>query len=172
MELSFDKYIWNKTNSEEKLISALNSPDFSTLRHKILNTNYTRNACGTDALCSDVDKLSKLLHEHCCDKVRIGKKSHAKARRKKWFSPTLQSLRKRVRRAANYFNRNPFNTQAREEVFSLNREYRRLLKRTKKLYHSANLNKLIQSVDKSEMWSKCSKKDCYLLQNCSFAFLD
>ena len=155
--LVFDKYIWNKNNSEEKLCNAINSPEFSSLKNNILNTNYNANACGTDALCRDVDELSKYLHEHCCDKVKIGKKTHAKAKRQKWFTPDLQSLRKRVRRAANFFNKNPFNTQAREEAFSANRQYRRLLKRTKKLHLAANLNKLIQSVDKSEMWSILSE---------------
>ena len=84
--MNFDKFIWNKTSSEEKLSAALSSPVFSALREKILNTNYTLNASGTDALCGDVDNISKFLHGQCCDKVRIGNKSHSKAKRKKWFS--------------------------------------------------------------------------------------
>ena len=157
--LEFDKYVWNKNNSEEKLYNSLNSPEFSALKDKILNTKYSTNSCGTDALCRDVDDLSRYLHDNCCDKIKVGntKKTHAKAKRQKWFTPDLQSLRKRVRRAANYLHRNPFNTQAREEAFSLNRQYRRLLKRTKKLHLAANLNKLIESVDKSEMWTILSE---------------
>ena len=155
--LNFVKYVWNKECSKDKLCNALSTAGFSNLKNRILVTNYNSDGPGTDALCSDVDRLFNYLHELSCDKVRVGKKSHAKSKRQKWFTPDLQSLRKRVRRAANYFHRNPFNVGAREEVFSLNKQYKRLLKRTKKQHMTSNLKKLISSIDKSEMWTILSE---------------
>ena len=155
--LSFDKYVWNCNTSEDKLQTAMSSPEFSALKDKILNKNYSPDSNGTNMFCEDVSNLSKFLHVHSCDKVRVGIKKRKRVKRQKWFTPDLLSLRKRVRRAANYFNRNPFNTQARESVFSLNKQYRKLLKKTKKLHQTANINKLIMSVDSSEMWSILSE---------------
>ena len=155
--LEFDKYIWNKKTSEEKLCNALCQPEFIAYKNKILSTNYSADACGSNALCRDVDNMSKFLHERSCDKVRIGRKTRSKPKRKKWFTPDLQSLRKSVRRAANHFNRHPFDTKAREEAFSLNKQYRKLLKRTKKLHLASSMHTLIQSVDKSEMWTILSE---------------
>ena len=155
--LNFVKYTWNNECSRGKLCEAIKSPTFANLKNRILLTDYNANATGTDALHSDVERLSNYLHESCCDKVNIGKKSHSKVRRKKWFTPDLQSLRKRVRRAANYFHRNPFSVRAREEVFSLNRQYKKLLKRTKKQHMNSNLNKLINCMDRNEMWPLLSE---------------
>ena len=151
--ISFDKYTWNNDVSPEKLCTALKSQEFITLKEKICSSFNQKNSNDTDALNNDVTNLFKSLHDQCCDKIRIGKKSHAKAKRQKWFKPDCIALRKLVRRSANYFNRNPFNRQARDDYFSLNRKYRKLLKKTKKEYLESNMRKLIQSTDKHEMWS-------------------
>ena len=110
--LSFDKYIWNKDLSAEKLTNALQSREFHVLKTDILNKNYEFSTLGTKHFTHDVEKITTFLHEQCCDKIKVGKnKSKFKnknAKRKPWFTPDCQSLRKRARRAANYFSRHPF----------------------------------------------------------------
>lgn len=155
--LMFDKFVWNKQLSQEKLLKATSSPEFIALKTKIINTSYDSNCSGTESLCKDVDNAFTFLHSQSCDKIRVGKKSRAKAKRQKWFSPDCVSLRKKLRRAANHLHRHPFNPQSSEEVFSLNRQYNKLLKKSKRQYLDLNMKKLIHSVDKQEMWSILSE---------------
>ena len=155
--LHFDKFKWNSELSQEKLSKASSSRDFLAIKTKIMNTNYSTTRSGTDALTKNVEEAFNFLHNQCCDKVRIGKKSRAKAKRQKWFSPDCSSVRKKLRRAANYLNRHPFDPAATAEVSSLNRQYNRLKKRAKKQYLENNMKKLIHSVDKKEMWSILSE---------------
>ena len=151
--LKFIKYYWNKELSQEKLTNTLQCPDFLHLKNKILTSNYPTNKEGTESLCADVDAAFKLLHEQCCDKTFVGKKSRAKAKRQKWFTQDLSSIRKKLRRAANHLHRNPNDVRSGAEVSSLGRKYNKLLKKTKKLYLRNNMQKLINTVDKQEMWS-------------------
>ena len=149
--LTFNKYIWNKQLSEEKLLKAMDTVNFRAMKHNILSTDYDTNCLGTEALSDDVDKAFAFLHEHC-DLVRVGKKSRVKAKRQKWFSPDLSSLRKQLRRAANHLHRHPFDRKSSDEVFSIGKKYKKLLKKTKKLHLENNMKKLINSVDRQEMW--------------------
>ena len=150
--LVYDKYVWNKVNSLDKLTLTMSSPDFIKLKNKILNSSYPNSKVGCNQLSDDVNQLTKLLHEKSCDKKKIGKKSKIKVKTQKWFTPSCQIMRERVRRAANFWYRNPWNAHARAEYFFLKRKYNRLLKFSKKLHLEKQMMKLVESVDKNEKW--------------------
>jgi hypothetical protein len=61
-----------------------------------------------------------------------------------------------VRRAGNFLNKHPFDTQAREEYFVARRQYNRKIKQTKKAAHEKGISLLMNSIDKREMWSLLS----------------
>ena len=151
--LSFVKYVWNSSTSPDKLCTALSSHEFDQLKSKIVNTTYEHSLTGCNNLSDDVEKLQTFLHEKCCDKINVGKKSRAKAKRQKWFTPDCSSLRKRVRRAANFLCRNPFNRFARDDYFSLKHRYNKLLKKSKKSHRQNDLNRLVNAIDPKDMWS-------------------
>ena len=151
--LTFDKYVFNQETSPIKLDTTLKSAVFANMKNKILSTNYPSSSIGCNKLSDDVQNLTKFLHDSSCDKIRVGKKPRAKAKRQKWFTPDCQSLRKKVRRAANFLSKHPFNPLAREEFFSVNRKYKKMIKKAKKSHRDNNMNKLINSIDKNEMWS-------------------
>ena len=67
-KIIFDKYVWNKETSLDKLTSAMSAPDFINLKRKILETNYPPCKSGCDQFSEAVYKLTKFLHEKCCDK--------------------------------------------------------------------------------------------------------
>ena len=150
--LNFYKYIWNQDTSPVKLNLAIKSQEFQDLHQKIINNTYAINSAGTNDLTKDVEDLIKFLHDQSCDKIRIGRKPKHKSKKQPWFTPDCQTLRKRVRRAANFLSRNPFNERAREEYFSTNRQYRRLIKKSQKMNAENSLTKLIKSTDTHEMW--------------------
>ena len=151
--LVYDKYVWNKSNSLDKLTSAMSDTEFIFLKEKILKTDYPFSKNGCDQIHDDVNKLTKLLHEACCDKKKVGKKSKAKIKKQKWFTPDCEIMRQRVRRAANFLQRNPFNRLARAEFFSFRRKYKKLLKSAKKSHFEKQIANLINSIDKTELWS-------------------
>ena len=152
-KLIFDKYIWNQSTSPEKLNHAMSDPFYNDLKNKILSSNYPSSSAGCNKLCEDVSKLTKFLHEKSCEKRTIGKKSRAKAKRQKFFTPNCQEMRQRVRRAANFWYRNPFKPMARAEYFSLLRQYKKLVKKLKKEHLQKQLNQLISCLDTNEMWN-------------------
>ena len=156
-KMSFCKYIWHPETSPDKLAAALSSIEFSRSKQKLLETNYSNDAKGVDALTSDVERLTNFLHERSCEKVNLGRKSKFKRKRQPWFTPSCQLIRERVRRAANFLSRNPFNRQARDEYFIAKRSYVRLIKKSKKQYKENSVLKLLNSVDKQELWSLLSE---------------
>ena len=158
-DLTFDKYVWDSNTSLEKLMIATGTPEFNKLKNEILSSAYEENAEGLDSLLEDVNSIFKFLHDECCEKIIAGKKSRGKRKRKKWFSADLTSLRKRLRKAANFLNRArpPHDRAARIEVFTLNKNYRKMRKKAKKVHDLANMQKLVESVDKSELWSILSE---------------
>ena len=153
----FIKYFWNADNSPEKLNTTLKSKEFTQLKQKIITETYQLNKLGTSLLTSDVQKLTQFIHDQSCDKARVGKKSKCKTKRQKWFNADCLLLRKRVRRAANFLSRNPFNRPGRDEYISLNRQYRKLVKKTRKRHRELGMTKLIESGDRNEMWSLLSE---------------
>ena len=153
----YDKYVWNKLNSLDKLTTAMSSPDFISLKEKIIKTDYPLSKNGCDQIGEDVNKLTKFLHDKCCDKKKVGKKSKTKTKKQKWFTPNCEIMRARVRRAANFLHRNPNNRLARAEYFSFRRKYKKLLKAAKKSHLEEQMMKLINSIDKTEMWSILSE---------------
>ena len=156
--ICFDKFSWNANTSPGKLNQVLQSQEFVDMKKHILDSQYASNTSGVNKLSSDVESLTKLLHEKCCDKSRVGRKTNNnKSKRKPWFNLDCQSLRKRVRRAANYLGRNPNNRQARDEYFSARRKYNSLVKKMKKQHRNSEINKLINASDHNEMWSLLSK---------------
>ncbi|NQY54591.1 MAG: RNA-directed DNA polymerase, partial [Campylobacteraceae bacterium] len=155
-KLNFNKYKWNPVTSPEKLVTALKSRDFIIHKEKILNKKYDSNE-GSSQLAIDVEKLTKLLQDKCCDKVRVGKKSKCQTKKQPWFNLDCRTLRNRVRRAGNYLGRNPNNQQARDEYYAAKRQYIKLVKKTRKNSRDMGLLNLIKSVDKQEMWSLLSK---------------
>ena len=165
--IKFTKYTWNPDSSPAKLNTALKSSDFSKLNNDIATKNYSTSATDCDMFCEDVENLFRFLHENSCGKVKIGTKHIVKAKRQKWFTPDCQTMRKNVRRAANFLSRNPFNRQARDDFVSLNRKYRKLLKKVKKSNLEKNMKNLVESINKNEMWSILSdirgKKVCTVL---------
>ena len=150
--LMYDKYVWNESCSLDKLTTAMSNPDFTSLKNKILRTDYPSSKIGCNKLNDDVHKLTKLLHEKCCDKKKIGKKVKVKLKPQKWFTPNCRIMRERVRRAANFWYRNPFKPHARAEYFFLKRKYNKLLKFSKKQHLENQMVKLVNSVDKNEKW--------------------
>ena len=70
----YDKYVWNESCSLDKLTTAMSNPDFTSLKNKILRTDYSSSKIGCNKLNDDVQKLTKFLHEKCCDMKRLGKK--------------------------------------------------------------------------------------------------
>ena len=86
-------------------------------------------------------------------RLELVEKNKFKAKHKPWFTPNLESLRKRVRRSANFFGRNPNSHHARDEYNLARRQYNRLLIK----YCKFELDKLLNSVDRQEMWSLLSK---------------
>ena len=155
--LDFTKYTWDPNTSPEKLNTILMSTEFSQLKNHIISSQYQPDAIGTNKLSTDVETLTKMLHENCCTKTRVGRKNKFKTKRKPWFTPDLQSLRKRVRHSANFYGRNPNSHCARDEYNFARRQYNRLLKKTKKAHRKAELDNLLNSADKQEMWSLLSK---------------
>ena len=71
--------------------------------------------------------------------------------------PDCQILRKRVRRAANFLSRNPFASRARDEYISASRRYRKFIKKAKRTYRENTMQKLVNSIDKQELWSVLSE---------------
>ena len=155
--LDFVKYTWDPNKSPEMLNTMLLSTEFHRLKNHILSKEYEPNANGTNKLSTDVGHLTKTLHESCCTKTRVGRKNKFKCKRKPWFTPDLQSLRKRVRRCANFFGRNPNSHQARDDYNLARRQYNRLLKKTKKAHRKLELENLLNASDRQEMWSLLSK---------------
>ena len=159
-ELSFTKYIWDPATSPESLQAALSSPSYISLKDKILKKAYSQDKQGTNSLVDDVNKLFEGLHMQSCLKIKIGRKSrHRKKSHKKrpWFTQNLDLLRNRVRRAANFLHRHPHDRAAQIQYISYNRQYRKLIKKAKKLHRESNLIKLINSINKNEMWSILSE---------------
>ena len=152
-KLIFDKYIWDQSTSPEKLNRAISDPFYINIKNKILNSTYPNSTLGCNQLCEDVSKLTKFLHEKSCEKRIIGKKSRTKAKRQKFFTPDCQVMRQRVRRAANFWHRNPFHPTARAEYFSLLRRFKKLVKKSKKAHLQNQLTKLINALDTNEKWS-------------------
>ena len=155
--LSFDKYFWNNSTSPEKLVAAVKSPKFLEMKTKVESTEYECNAKGVEMLHNDVSMIFSFLHEVSCDKIVVKKKAKRKRKWKKWFSPDLAALRKRLRKAANFLHRNPTHHATRIEVFSLNKRYKSLLKKARKEHHLANMQKLVNTVDQTELWSLLSE---------------
>ena len=155
-DLKFKKFTWNSETSAVKLSTALQSPDVISLKNKIIQDNYSTSKSGLDQLTADVVSLSTLLHEKSCDFTNVGSKSKSKRKRRSWFNPDCESLRKRVRRAGNFLNRHPFDSQAREEYFVARRLYNRKIKQTKKAAREQGISDLISALDKREMWSLLS----------------
>ena len=152
-DLKFKKYFWDIDSSRNKLLTALQSHEVISLKNKIIQNNYPSSKFGVDQLTADVVSLSTLLHDKSCNFSNIGKKRNSKRKKQSWYTPDCESLRKRVRRAGNYLNRHPFDTQAREDYFVARRQYNRKVKQTKKAAREEGLANLISSLDKREMWS-------------------
>ena len=155
--LDFVKYSWDQNMSPEKLNTMLMSTEFQRLKNHIISKEYGYNAQGTNNLSTDVEDLTKILHESCCTKTRVGRKNKFKSKRKPWFTPDLESLRKRARRSANFLGRNPNSHRARDDYNLARRRYNRLLKSTKKAHRKFELDKLLNSSDRQEMWALLSK---------------
>ena len=156
-DLVYVKYKWNKLNSLDKLTSAMSNPDFLVMKNKILTTNYPSSKAGCNQFNNDVHQLTKFLHERCCDKKDVGKKSKMKIIKQKWFTPNCQTMRERVRRAANFLHRNPFNRLARAKYFAYKRQYKKLLKSAKKAHLEQQMLRLADTIDKNELWSILSE---------------
>lgn len=157
--LVFDKFHWNPNTSRVKLMQVIDSPEFKVRADEIFSKKYELTLAGTKLFTADIEKLTTYLHEKCCDKTRVGKKKsrYSKVKRQSWFTQDCQMIRKRLRRAANFLSRNPFMPQARDEYRTVLRQYRRCIKKAKRSHRENTMNRLVNSVDKQELWSILSE---------------
>lgn len=156
--LSFDKFIWDPNASPEKLVTALTGKEFTIMAKNIQEKSYPLSLIGTNMFLDDVSEMLKYLHVQSCKLIKVGKKKskYSKPKNREWFNAECQVLRQRLRRAANFFSRNP-NNQARDEYVLALRSYRKIIKKQKKLHRDLKMRKLVESTDSKELWPLISE---------------
>ena len=111
--------------------------------------------------CSDViTNLTDILQGAA--NVSLTKRRRCKARKRKayknWFNRDCESARKLVKKLASKLRQNPFDGQVRQNFFKHKKIYKKLIKRSKKLYKQ-------QCVDQLENMVSSNPKDYWKLLN-------
>ena len=140
---------------EQMYIRNISSPETRQVLDELATTevdelNIDQQICkGVEVLC----KAAAL-------KPRIKRTKKARrAKNKAWYTKDCAILKSQLRAATRVFERDPFNRNARDIVFSLKKEYKRILRKHKQEYKNTLVNKLENMIENNplEYWKLVEK---------------
>ena len=137
--------------SETKFVTVLQSPEF---RNKIqgMHDQLVKCSLTINEMTERVNKI--ILQAASRTLLRKRDRKQSKKKHKRWFGKSCRELKKDLKQASRNMALNPHDKLARSTAYILNKQYKKLVKRSRRQYRNQILNKMadIREQDPQQYW--------------------
>ena len=153
------KFVWDR-NQSPALVNLLRQPESQDKLRNIQNCITHTSDMGTELIDLATKDLSELLFSVAGKCLRLCKKPKLKSRptKKPWFSDNCLDYKKRLQNLAKLVSKHPTEPYIVGKYNKVKKEYRKLLKETKRQFENNEISKLNQLSNDPKLFWKHLKK--------------